>query len=85
MMNEVSGVKENAQIVDAAGVPQVPMLLFVSNGVGTGWSEDAWKQFQKDFVEKNEHAELIELSCPHYVHDYEYQLISEKIKEFVEK
>lgn len=83
MMNEVNIVKENAKVVEITGVPQVPMLLFVSNGVGTGWDENIWKQLQREYVEKKENAELIELSCPHYIHDHEYELISEKMKEFI--
>lgn len=83
MMNEVNIVKENAKVVEITGVPQVPMLLFVSNGMGTGWDENIWKQLQREYVEKKENAELIELSCPHYVHDHEYELISEKMREFI--
>lgn len=83
MMNEVNIVKENAKVVEITGVPQVPMLLFVSNGVGTGWDENVWKQLQQEYVEEKENAELIELSCPHYIHDHEYELISEKMKEFI--
>ena len=40
MLKEVECVKENAEIVGKNGVPKVPMLLFVSNGRGTGWDEE---------------------------------------------
>ncbi len=83
MMNEVSSIKANARVVDEAGVPQLPMLLFVSNGTGTGWDEDAWRGYQRSYIENIPNANIIELDCPHYVHDYEYEMISEKIIEFV--
>lgn len=84
MMNEVSNIKENAKIVNELGVPQIPMLLFVSNGIGTGWSKDDWLSFQKNFAESVENGKVIELNCPHYVHNYEYKMISNNIIEFLE-
>ena len=83
MLNEVKWIKENAEIVQNNGVPQVPMLLFVSNGSGTGWNEDAWREYQNSYIENVENGRLVSLDCPHYVHDYEFELISEKIKEFL--
>lgn len=83
MMNEVGNIKENAKIVDRIGIPQVPMLLFVSNGIGTGWDKENWCSYQRDYAEKVENGSVIELDCPHYVHDYEYEMISKKIIEFV--
>lgn len=83
MLNEVKWIKENAEIVQNNGVPQVLMLLFVSNGSGTGWNEEEWRGYQESFLENVENGRLISLDCPHYVHDYEYEIISEEIKEFL--
>lgn len=83
MLNEVETVKENAGIVQANGVPQIPMLLFVSNGSGTGWNEDEWKGYQESYLENVENGKLINLDCPHYVHDYEYDTISQEIRAFL--
>lgn len=83
MLNEVKCIKENAQIVQNNGVPQVPMLLFVSNGIGTGWNEDEWREYQNSYLENIENGKLINLDCPHYIHDYEYNTISEEIRVFL--
>lgn len=83
MLNEVKWIKENAEIVQKNEVPQVPMLLFVSNGIGTGWNEAEWREYQNSYIENVENGRLVSLDCPHYVHDYEYELISEEIKEFL--
>ena len=83
MLNEVEWIKENAEIVQNNGVPQVPMLLFVSNGSGTGWNEEDWRGYQNSFMENVENGKLINLNCPHYVHDYEYDIISEEIRVFL--
>ena len=83
MMNEVGSIKENAALVKDAGVPQVPMLMFVSNGSGTGWEEDAWRNYQKDYIKEVSDGRLVELDCPHYVHDHEYELIAEEMGAFI--
>ena len=83
MMNEVGSVKENAKIVEEGGIPQVPMLLFVSNGMGTGWNKETWRSYQIEFAESVENGMVIEMDCPHYVHDYQYEKISEEIINFI--
>lgn len=83
MLKEVECVKENAEIVGKNGVPKVPMLLFVSNGRGTGWDEEAWREYQNSYMEHVENGKLINLDCSHYVHDYEYERISEEIRVFL--
>ena len=83
MMNEVSSIKENAKIVEVGGIPQVPMLLFVSNGMGTGWDKETWRSYQLKYVESVENGIVIEMDCPHYVHDYQYEKMSEEIINFI--
>lgn len=83
MLNEVSAIKENAKIVQNKKVPQVPMLMFLSNGDGTRWEEDAWRGYQSSYIKDVEDGKLINLDCPHYVHNYEYEKISEEIKAFL--
>ena len=84
MLNEVECIKENAEIVQNKGVPQAPILLFVSNGSGTGWNEEEWRKYQNSYFKNVEKGEIIYLDCPHYVHDYEYERISEEIRRFLE-
>lgn len=83
MLSEVESIKESADIVHAGETPQVPMLFFVSNGTGTGWDKTAWLKYQENYLANVENGRLIELDCPHYVHDYEYELISKNIKAFL--
>lgn len=85
MINECAYVKENAAIVKESGVPDIPMLLFISDGSGgTGFDKGTWRSIPKEYITDKENAQYIELDCPHYVHDYEYELISDKITEFLE-
>ena len=83
MLNEVKSIKENARKVESDNIPQVPMLLFVSNGEGTGWDKETWRSYQREYIANIANSKMIELDCPHYVHDYEYKAISESIIAFL--
>lgn len=85
MIEEVKSIKENAAVVNLNGVPSVPMLLFISDGSGgTGFDMETWRQIPKDYLSMTQNGMFIELDCPHYVHDYEYERISKEIKSFLD-
>lgn len=85
MLAEAAAVKDNARIVAEGGTPQVPMLLFLSDGSGgTGFSEEVWRGFQRDYLEGAAEGRSVELDCPHYVHDHAYQHISTEIRGFLQ-
>ena len=57
MINEAKSVKDNAIIVAQNGVPQVPMLLFISDGTGgTGFDKETWRRIQEKYI----------LDCQHF-------------------
>lgn len=85
MIEEAKAIKENAAVVNDSGVPSVPMLLFISDGSGgTGFDMETWRQIPKDYLSMVQNGKFIELDCPHYVHDYEYERISKEIKSFLD-
>lgn len=79
----MKAIKNNASIVAQGKKVNVPMLMFCSNGEGTGWDEEEWKKFQTDYISKNNRGHLIYLPCSHYVHNYEYEQIAENVKSFI--
>lgn len=84
MINETGRVKENAEKVHSMGVPQVPMLLFISGGSGgTGFDEETWRKIPIEYISQVDEGKYVELNCPHCVHDYEYKAISESINAFL--
>ena len=83
MLQEVQEIKANASKVKDNGVPNIPILLFSSNGEGTGWNKDAWTTFHDSFIKKAKDAEMISLDCSHYVHDIEYKKIADVIDMFI--
>ncbi len=84
MINEVKNIKANAKKVETLETPNVPILLFSSNGQGTGWDKNTWLDFQKDFISKNKDGEFIKLDCPHYIHDVEFKRIADESEKFIE-
>lgn len=85
MLNEVDEIKNNALVVSEGISVDVSMLMFCSNGKGTGWNEDEWRSFQNNYVNLNKKRRMVNLECSHYIHDYEYEKISEDIKSFVKE
>lgn len=85
MVNETLCVKENAKTVAQGGVPDVPFLLFSSDGSGTGFSAEDWRAIQAEFAAQCGDARLIELDCGHYIHDCAYETIAEEIRHFFEQ
>lgn len=84
MINEGKYVKDNAKLVKENGIPQVPMLLFISDGSGgTGFTEERWRSITKEYFSKNDNVDIIDLDCPHYIQDHKYREISEEIKSFI--
>ena len=84
MINETAAVKGNAKTVEAAGVPHLPMLLFISDGSGgTGFDKETWRSIPKEYLLQADESSYIELDCPHYIHDHEYEKIAEKMTEFI--
>jgi len=81
IMNESSTVLGNADIVDAAGPIECPMLLFVSNGKQVSKN---WVNNQKAFA-KQMNAEAVFFHCGHCIHYFESETVSRRIMEFVEK
>lgn len=84
MLNEYQAVGENARMVAERPTPQVPMLLFVSNGTGTGFDTDTWRKIPEKYLADAEDGQIITLDCLHYVQDYEYEKIAGDIEEFLQ-
>ncbi len=75
---ERDAASANAAVVEAGGIPDIPMLMFVSD-------EDAgddWIPCAQRFAEAAG-APIVMLSCGHYVHSFEYNTIAEQSKTFI--
>ncbi|MDE7294450.1 MAG: alpha/beta hydrolase, partial [Oscillospiraceae bacterium] len=84
MINESEAVKANAEKTAAGGFVQLPVLMFISDGSGTGFEKDEWRRIAEEYISHIPGGRFIELDCPHYVHDYEYERIADEMREFIE-
>lgn len=86
MINEAKEIKKSAETVAAGKTVNVPILIFSSNGSGgTGFDENTWRGFHKEFIQSVPNGKMIELDCPHYVQDYAYEKIAEETVSYLSK
>ena len=85
MFREISEIKVNAEKVKRKDQPNIPILLFISNGEETGWDKDEWVEIQSTYIENISTSKSIKLNCSHYVHDIEFRKIAEESNQFIEE
>ena len=83
MLNESLSVKGNAKKVDAKINSQIPTLLLVSNGEGTSFSKEEWRNYAARFAKDQENIELTFYDAPHYLYHYQTKEVVAKIEDFI--
>lgn len=59
ILNESLCVKENAKKVNTTSIKsQMPVLLMVSNGKGTGFSQEQWRHYAISFAKRQKNMEV---------------------------
>jgi len=81
VQNEGLYIKDACNEINSYPIPDVPTLLFVSNGKEVG--VENWIEIQHDYVTNLSVSKVIELDCGHYVHCHDYEAIARDIKQFV--
>ena len=85
MLNESLSVKENAKKVDAKIDSQIPTLLLVSNGEGTSFSKEEWRNYAARFAKDQKNIELTFYDAPHYLYHYQTKEVVAKIEGFIKE
>ena len=80
VMNEAYACVQNMQTVQDDGVPDVPMIFFISDGYMPEKPE-AWRQVARNYT--NNEAEYIDLHCGHYCHVEEADRMNTEIRRFL--
>ena len=78
IFKEGKAIPDACKIIDSKPIPDIPILLFVSDGKETKALN--WVHNQRDFAAAHKNAEVVELDCGHYVHNFEYDKISREVK-----
>lgn len=83
MVNEAKTIKANAKKLEQIDVTNVPMLFFISNGDGTGYSKEEWRSFGVGYLANKQNGKYQFLDCSHYVHNIAYQQIYDESIKFI--
>ena len=83
MLNESLSVKENAKKIDAKIDSQIPTLLLVSNGEGTSFSKEEWRNYAARFAKDQKNIELTFYDAPHYLYHCQTKEVVAKIEDFI--
>ena len=83
MLNESLSVKGNAKKVDAKIDSQIPTLLLFSNGEGTSFSKEEWRNYAARFAKDQKNIELTFYDAPHYLYHYQTKEVVAKIEDFI--
>ena len=84
MLHESRLAKENAKKVPSSINPKIPILLLVSNGDGTSFSQSEWQHYAETFASGQSNVQVIYMDAPHELYHYQSDAIVSSIKEFLE-
>ncbi|WP_052019809.1 alpha/beta fold hydrolase [Paenibacillus sp. JCM 10914] len=81
MIEEVRKISSNAAVVSEAGIPDVPMYFFISNGEELPLND--WPNMLISYVEDSPDGKYMLLDSGHYIHNYETETIANESKIFI--
>ena len=82
VINEGRAIVEAVKIIDSKPKPDVPMIMFISDGKETKGSD--WVGNHYAYAEDLSNAKVIELGCGHYVHYFKPDEIASETRSFIE-
>jgi len=77
--NEAKSVLDNAIIVKNGGIPDIPILLLVSDGKELS---EKWISYQEEFAEQSG-SKIEYFDCGHYIHQHEPEQIADLLRDFM--
>ncbi len=84
MQGEAAVIQESAKVVTEGGTPSIPIRLYVSNGMGTGYDQDTWHGFANEYAQGHDNISVKTLDCGHYIHNILYDDLAQDITSFLD-
>ena len=81
IINEGLAITDAVREIDGKQKPDVPMLMFLSDGKEIQGSN--WIECHYDYAFDLTDAKVIELGCGHYVHNFKQDQIADEIRNFI--
>lgn len=83
--NEMITIPDACKLINGRKKPEIPMLLFLTSGEGTGMDADTWRGFAYRYTNDIADVKCTEFDCGHSEIIYkEYEQLSTEINEFIE-
>lgn len=81
LLSEIQDVPKACEEINKSTLPTVPCVHFISQrDPDVAWS-GKWRIAHQKYADASIDGKLIQLNCGHYVHDFEFEKIAEKIRE----
>ena len=80
--NEGKHILEAISLINSKPKPDIPMLMFISNGTGVGG--ESWIMAQKEYASDLSYAKTVHFDCGHSIYLYEKDQMNQDIREFIE-
>ena len=81
VIKETEAVSDAVKQIESKPKPDIPMLMFVSDGTGTGIEN--WAGAPHAYAQGLSNVKLIDLGCSHEVHNIEQERIAGEIRAFL--
>ena len=81
VVNEGLAIREAVELIDSKPKPDVPMVMFISDGKETKGSD--WVGNHYAYAADLSNAKVIELGCGHYVHYFKADEIASEMRSFI--
>ncbi len=77
---EFDGIFDAFDEIKSAPLPKTPTIQYIS---GQNKESEDWITAHQAVVDSSDNGKMVLLDCGHYVHHYDYERISEDIKQFI--
>lgn len=84
VMDEIKEIRQSAKLVSQHPMPEIPLLMFSSDGSDVDMDSEKWISYQREFAAQSDTYELILLQTGHFVHYEESPYIAAEIVRFYE-
>ena len=85
VVSEFQDIPNISELVSSAPLPTQPCIHFIAQrDPGISWVEK-WRRTHQEYADASVDGKLVQLSCGHYVHDFEYEKIAEEIRQLAKR
>lgn len=85
IISEPRNVPNVCEEITCAPLPAQPCVHFIAQRDPDEPLTEKWRRAHQEYADASVEGKLVQLSCGHYVHDFEYEKIAEEIRELAKR